>query len=154
MSDYLFTSQTTRSLIYSALSVLVWLQIKWLLSSPPAAYSPVYIFYIFLNYFYRSPALWACTWQTAVCLCKLDCSREVCFDQRAQCCWHQLLLVELQEHLFTSPSTNPSAGKFAAAEWIRSSSPARMTPQNLNMVCSRLRVGNMLGFESRIFLPL
>lgn len=64
-------------------------------------------------------------------------------------------IIELQGcersvHLFYSPSSNPSAGKFATAKWIHSNFPARISPQNLNMVCSRLRHGKMLGLESRI----
>lgn len=81
------------------------------------------------------------------------------FRSEGRSCWRQLLmLAELQGdeqrmHWFYGASTNSSVGKFAAADWTHSTFPARITPQNMNIVTNHLRPGKMLEFQSRIFSP-
>lgn len=101
-----FTSQTTMILIHPVLSLLTRWQIKWLplkwkagssgASSPPAAYSAVYIFHIFLNYFGPSPALsvhvGGCGVFVQIGLQLSSIHVFDCFVRRGRSCWHQLLL--------------------------------------------------------------
>lgn len=125
------------------------------------SYSAVYIFHtFFLNYLCRFPALWACTWQTVVCLCKLDCSwegegfwlfrsegTELLTSVSARwASWPCIYSMALQQIL--------RQGKLQPAEQIYSNIPARITPQSLNMADSRLWHGKMLRFQSRIFFTL
>lgn len=165
MSDSLFTRQTTTVLMYSVLPVLVRLWIKWLLLKWKAgtwgASSQLYTYFIFFkNYFCRFPALWACTWQTVVCLCKLDCSWEglmflivsVAVDGAADINFSSQGFKAV--HLFHGPSTNPSVGKLQPAEWIHSDFPARITPQNRSVARGSLGHGKIPRFESRIFFTL